>query len=494
MKSTARLVTILSSIFLLIATGCAHRDNWIAQYPDDYHPKYAPELVYTYNRDSIVVTGRMILEMSGLYANEHDEVWAADNSGHVYHSNGGKQFTKLKVPIHDQLNVVKGIDEEVWIAGVDGAMLHYKGTVCDREILPGEINDIWGLTVTNDKKSGWAWSNNGTVYQRVDGKWVHIDSITKYRVNAMWTNKNGTECWAVCDSGRMLHHVSGKWDVITLANSREALSHITMSDDGTRGWALSADGFAFVFENGEWCSTQIAGGHPDIIKASADGTECWAAGDRGDVFHFYNNQWHALPVVTDLWAPRDIWFSKQECWIVALKGTYHSSDKTYFSAVDFGDNDKTSSCITANDNTIWIGGWDFNIFRIDRKPAAAYPTLNALRYHLNQPAQDSLCFDFRFSDKGKNIKQTMPEKMWLNVFAPSDSLHPHVLPCLFSVTQADSGMCVCSATLPLDSLGIGHTPGEYHPKLAVSFRTAGGAEVVTYDLKEGNKNYLTVTK
>ncbi len=490
-------VVLSASVFFI--EGCSSRGKWIDQYPDDFKPISRPELMYTYNRDSIFVTGLTVLQISGIYASNNNEVWAADCAGDIYYSKGGTAFRELSVPASTQLNVLRGVGDEVWIGGVDGVMLHCKGAVCTRENLPGVPNTIWGLAIAKNTRNGWAWSNNGTVYRRHNNQWEYVDSIVKYRIHDLWTDESGEECWAAGNNFTLLHFLNGKWDTIRLHEGKEDLWNITMSADGKRGWT---DGGrkTFMFENDKWRQDFISENGCGLIKASEDGTECWAVGDgeifetKGDVYHYYDHQWHRLPIVTNCWAPQDIWFNKSECWIAAYKGTYHSSDLKYFSEIDPGEKEKSTTCIARNDHHMWLGGDDYNIFRINNEVVFGYPTLAAMRYNFNRQ-KDTVIFEFRFTAKQSGITKNAPTELWLNNYVAADTLHPTKINCPFTITETDSIQCVCKTSIPFGVLLAGaQNVQTLKAKLALSVRTEAGNEVMTYDLKDGADRFITLSK
>jgi hypothetical protein len=171
---------------------------------------------------------------------------------------------------------------------------------------------------------------------------------------------------------------------------------------------------------------------------------------------------------------------------------YHTTDKRYFSKVELGEKCNEGTAIATNSSNIWIGGWDYNVFRLERKARDYYPALSAFMYSI--ASNNSVEMDFKFNSRLADMPRNLPDSLWLNAYSATDSVHPRVVHFAFSCIKKDSVSCWFRASVPIDSIVTGTTGTDRtRARLSLSYHTNGGNEYISYDLKgrEGSTLHLS---
>jgi hypothetical protein len=161
-----------------------------------------------------------------------NDVWLAGVAGAVFHYVGGSFTLVSQANNIDLWSIWAAATNDVYIVGTRGTVLHWTGTAFEDESLAVNVTlaSVWGANA-NDV---WAVGSGGAIFRKQNGGlWVAQQSPTTRFLYAVW-GTSATDVWIVGDLGAALHFDGTTWQQVTMPTTLPLRAIATVPGDGIR--------------------------------------------------------------------------------------------------------------------------------------------------------------------------------------------------------------------------------------------------------------------
>lgn len=118
--------------------------------------------------------------------------------------------------------------------------------------------NLYGVDVSDDGKTGWAVGDEGLVYKYNGKRLVRdreaMDLAEGNGLRAVWVSSDGSEAW-IAGVGCLLHFIKGAWQFDSTALSgapNELFNDIVMRSDGQTGFLVGSSGALLKYDGVQW--------------------------------------------------------------------------------------------------------------------------------------------------------------------------------------------------------------------------------------------------
>lgn len=280
--------------------------------------------------------------LSGVWVSGKDpdgksEIWVVGDNGRtakIYGTTVTVVDSKVAVP----LEAVWGSSPtDIWAAGQQGVLLHYKPATGWSLANPGVSENLMGLWGSGSS-SVWAVGTNGSLSRYNGVSWLPLtEELAKHSFNGVWgpaAQPSGTAApiWGVGDQGQVLRWSGYDWVIDTLVDSKtgmnlEAVWGSSMDDV----WMVGGGGVGLHLVNQSSSSMKSTGTTSDLFALwGSAATDVIAVGASGTLTHFDGSAWTAqiLPAAAGgtlraVWgsAANQVWLAGDGGLLMTWNGT-----------------------------------------------------------------------------------------------------------------------------------------------------------------------------
>ncbi|MEJ2595360.1 MAG: T9SS type A sorting domain-containing protein [bacterium] len=180
-------------------------------------------------------------------------------------------------------------DDNIWLVGVGGLILHYDGTTWTI-IDAGVSDDLFDIYFT-DASNGYAVGEGGLVMYYDGANWSESDAGVSADLNAV-TFLDADNGYAVGEDGTIVKYSGGAWTEETSPGSDDLFAIFALAADDIK--AAGSDGVIYHYDGMEWLEEST--GADDIFDIwYNDDSNGWICGNGGFIYYYDGNSWTEQP-------------------------------------------------------------------------------------------------------------------------------------------------------------------------------------------------------
>ncbi len=173
--------------------------------------------------------------------------WAVGDSGIILHfdTDQWRNWNRTQMLEEGDLNDlwVNSRGTEGWAVGF-GKILHLSNNEWDEPKVNQGIQfaNLTAIAMNSNQTEGWATSGHNSCYHFSDGNWMMENNC--YSGKSIQLNKEAEEGWGVGENGIISRYRMGKWEEWSppYLTSRFTINDLWINPNGTTGWAIGEHG------------------------------------------------------------------------------------------------------------------------------------------------------------------------------------------------------------------------------------------------------------
>jgi hypothetical protein len=185
-------------------------------------------------------------DLRGIHGVE-EQAWIVGDSGVILHR-FGSFWAKQSVPTSANLLAVHGTASDAALAvGEDGVVLRWDGWTWESQESPTSraLHAVWGSADGHAFAAGW----HVVMHRAPGGAWTEIEVPLERAWNGVW-GRDSSDVWVVGESGSALHFDGNEWTAQALPTTKDL--HGAWSDPGSPVVVVGEAGVMLVQQGAGW--------------------------------------------------------------------------------------------------------------------------------------------------------------------------------------------------------------------------------------------------
>lgn len=228
--------------------------------------------------------------LAAVWAASATSVYVSGTAGLLIHWDGSA-WRRIRTDTEVTLSAIWGFvsagEEDVWVGGSEGTLLHYRAASQAAPAFSGtrsQIMGIWGAS----PKDVWAVGLEGTIVHYDGVVWSQLRSDLHGNFNGVWGTAGNDVLFVSADGAAM--HWNGS-SIEQIAPSELPTTTSEASLNGVWGnaagdvWIVGRNGLVWTRRSGRWLP-QSASTSMNLNRVwVSDAGDCWIVGDYGVIRH-----------------------------------------------------------------------------------------------------------------------------------------------------------------------------------------------------------------